>query len=284
MAQVHPHAVVDPAAELAEDVVVGPFCYVGPRVRIGPGCHLISHVAIFGPTVLGEHNTLWPQVVLGGDPQDLKYRGEPSELIIGDRNEMREGVSVHRGTLCGGGVTRIGNDNLFMSGMHIAHDCQIGSHIVIANATQLAGHVRIHDHAAIGGMTGIHHFVTIGSYSYVGGMSRIVHDVPPFMIVEGHPCRVRGVNVVGLQRRRFSETTIELLKDACRDLFRGPAGEDEPHTVGNMSQALKRWRRDHGKDPSIAMLLDFLVNCSIGVFGRHQEAFRTDHRFSNPVR
>lgn len=284
MPHIHPTAVVDAKSELADDVVVGPFCVVGPGVKIGPRTRLLSHVTVFGLTEIGEDCTVWPQSILGGEPQDLKFKGEPSVLRIGARNDIREGVTMHRGTLQAGGETVVDSDNLFMSGVHVAHDCRVGSHVVIANQTQLAGHVRIQDHVSIGGMTGIHHYVTVGQYAYVGGMSRIVHDVPPFMIAEGHPCRIRGVNVIGLQRRNFPDFTITRLKEACRQLFKGPAGDFEPDTVGNLSQAVNYLRQIMGDDPCIKVLLDFVSNTSIGIFGRYLETTRTDHRYSNPVR
>ncbi|MCC5830553.1 MAG: acyl-ACP--UDP-N-acetylglucosamine O-acyltransferase [Phycisphaeraceae bacterium] len=284
MAIVHPTSIVDPKAELAQDVWIGPFCVIGPDVRIGSKTRLLSHVTVFGPTHIGEECTIWPQAILGGEPQDLKFKGEPSVLRIGPRNDIRESVTMHRGTLQAGGETVIESDNLFMSGVHIAHDCRIGSHVVIANQTQLAGHVRVQDHVSIGGMTGLHHYVTIGQYAYVGGMSRIVHDVPPFMIAEGHPCRIRGVNVIGLQRRHFPEHTISRLKEACRKLFRGPVGDIEPDTIGNLAQAVSHLRRMMGDDPCIKVLLDFVSNTSVGVFGRYLESTRSDHRYSNPVR
>lgn len=284
MAQIHSSAVVDRGAVLGEGVAIGPLCYVGPQVRLGAGTRLISHVSILGNTTVGRENVVWPQAVIGGDPQDLKYQGELTQLTLGDHNEIREGVTIHLGTEKGGGVTRVGSANLLMAGAHIAHDCQIGDHVIVSNNVQLAGHVRVEDHANIAGMSGVHSFVTIGQYSYVGGMSRIVHDVPPFMIVEGNPCRVRGVNVIGLKRHQFDEGAIERLKDAYRTLFRGPTGDFDPDTVGNMSESLAQIEQAYRDDECVMMLLDFLRNTTVGLFGRYKESQRTDNRFSNPVK
>ncbi|MFW6032997.1 MAG: acyl-ACP--UDP-N-acetylglucosamine O-acyltransferase, partial [Phycisphaeraceae bacterium] len=270
-------SVIEPGAELADDVVVGPFCHVGPKVKIGPGTRLVSHIAIHGRTTIGSGNTIWPHTLLGGDPQDLKFAGEDSELIIGDHNDIRENVTIHRGTAVGGNVTRVGDHNLIMAYVHVGHDCLIGSHIVIANAVQLAGHILIEDHANIGGGAAVHHFVTICRYAFIGGMTRIVQDVPPFMVVEGIPARVRKVNTVLLKRHHFEDQHVAALKDAFRRLF----GNGDTHSRARQLETLER---DYPEDWCVRTLVDSLRKSGEGVYGRHREALRGDNRYSNPVR
>lgn len=281
MAQIHSSAIVEPGAELARDVVVGPFCHVGSRAKIGPGTRLISHVAVHGDTTLGASNNVWPFAVLGADPQDLKYAGEESKLVIGDHNDIRESVTIHKGTAADAGVTCVGDHNLIMAYAHIGHDCVLGNHIIITNAVQLAGHIIIEDHAAVGGATAVHHFVTIGQYAYVGGMTRVVHDVPPFMFVEGNPSRVRGINTIGLKRHGFAEETEEHLKDAWRRLFKKT---NQPNGVGDSTQGLASLEAEYADDWAVKALVEALRRSAAGVFGRYRETLRRDHRYSNPVR
>ncbi len=281
MNQIHPTAVIEPGAELEDGVSIGPFCYVGPKVKIGSGTRLIGHVTLLGRTVLGSDNTIWPQATLGGDPQDLKFEGEETALIIGDGNEIRESVTIHPGTANGGEVTRVGNDNLFMVGAHIAHDCTIGNHVVLANAVHLAGHISIQNHAVISGASGLHHFVTVGQYAFIGGMTRIVHDAPPFMILEGNPSKVRGVNTIGLARHRFPKENIDHLKDAYRRLFRNNAPDG---VVKTMAESLDHLEAAYPHDECIAMLVRFIRNSSIGMHGRYRESRRSDNRRAAPVK
>lgn len=280
---IHPTAIVEPGAEVDAQAHVGPFCYVGPKVRIGAGTRLLGHVTVMGRTSMGVGNTVWPQATLGADPQDLKYQGEPTHLMIGDNNEIRESVTIHLGTENGGGVTRIGNENLVMVGAHIAHDCSIDNHVIMGNAVHLAGHVRIHDHAVISGATGVHHYVTVGPYAFIGGMTRLVHDAPPFMIVEGNPSKVRGVNVVGLSRHRFNEESILRLKDTYRRLFRGGAGVGNGEAT-SMAGSLIQVENEYRGDECISLLVQFIRNASIGLHGRFRESVRTDQRMKNPVK
>jgi len=281
MSQIHRTAVIEPGARLAADVTVGPFCYVGPDVSIGSGTRLIAHVTIIGHTTLGNDNTVWPYATLGAEPQDLKYHGEDSVLVIGDCNAIRESVTIHVGTENGGGATRIGNDNLLMVATHIAHDCAIGNHVVIANSVHLAGHVTIEDHAVVSGATGIHHYVTLGQYAFIGGMTRIVHDAPPFMIVEGNPSTVRGINLVGLNRHKFGDETIDRLKDAYRRLFR--KGVDDGASI-TMTENLTKLEAEYSSDACISILVQFIRNSSIGLFGRYREGQRSDNRHTSAVR
>jgi UDP-N-acetylglucosamine acyltransferase len=281
MLQIHTSAVVDPSARIADDAAVGPFCHVGANVLIGGGTRLVSHVAVLDGTVLGDGNTIWPHVTLGANPQDLKYKGEHTDLLIGDRNDIRESVTIHLGTANGGGVTQIGNDNLIMVGAHIAHDCTLGNSIVLANHVQLAGHVVIGDHAVIGGASAVQSYVSIGQFAFVGGMTRVTKDVPPFMKVEGNPAVVRGVNTLGLERNQFSDADISRLKEAFRRLFRSGSEDEFP---GNLVENIASLSADYGDEDCIQSLVESLRQSMGGVHGRHLEARRRDNRHTNPAR
>lgn len=270
MAIIHPTAIVDPTAEFAESVRIGPYCVIGPLVRLAAGTALHNHVTIQSHTTLGEDNEIYPFAVLGADPQDRKYRGEEASCIIGDRNRIREHVTIHRGTRNGGGLTVIGSDNLIMVAAHIAHDCHLESHATIANQVMLAGHVRVEDGANIGGGVGVHHYVTVGTCSFVGGLARITKDVPPFMIVEGNPAEVRAVNSIALNRWAYDPAHIEAIKDAYRRLFR-----DNDLA---MHDKLTELRRDYGHVPAIGRLCDALAATANGVHGRAREATRLDDK------
>jgi len=215
---IHPTAVIDPSAVIADGVTVGPYSVVGANVNIGAGSVLKSHVVIEGYTTIGENNTFFPFSAIGQITQDLKYVGEPTALIIGDHNTFRENTTIHRGTT-EEVPTRIGDHNLFLSYSHVAHDCQVGSHCILSNNGTLGGHCEVGDHAIISGLSGAHQFCRIGEHSLVGGCTKIVQDVPPFTIVDGSPAAVRGLNLVGLQRRGFDETTRRALKRAYKKLF-----------------------------------------------------------------
>jgi UDP-N-acetylglucosamine acyltransferase len=220
MPQVHPTAQVDPRAELAEDVEVGPYALIGPQVRIGAGTRVGAHVIVTGRTRIGARNHLHPFSVIGGEPQDKKYRGEDTALEIGDRNVIREYCTIHIGTVQDGGVTRVGDDNWIMAYVHIAHDCQVGSHTVFANNAQLAGHVQVGDWVVLGGYTGVHQFVRIGAHVMTGISSVILQDVPPYTLVAGNPAKPHGINGEGLRRRGFSPEQIAALRRAYRLLYR----------------------------------------------------------------
>jgi UDP-N-acetylglucosamine acyltransferase len=260
MARVHPSALVDPGAELAEDVQVGPFSTVGPHVRIGAGTTVGSHVVITGRTTIGRGNRIFPYTSLGEIPQDKKYGGEPTELVIGDSNTIREFCSFNAGTAQGGGVTRVGSDNWIMAYVHLAHDCQVGDHTILANATQLAGHIVVGDWAIIGGMTGAHQFVRIGAHSMVGGGSSLLQDVPPFVLCRGNPAQPFGVNVEGLQRRGFGEASLAALKRAYRTVFRDGL---------TLAQAREKIEADALAEPAAAealkLLADFLAAPGRGI-------------------
>jgi len=220
MTKIHPTALVDRRAEIDSDVEIGPYSLVGKQVRIGKGCRVKSHVVIEGRTTLGEGNVLFQFASVGSVPQDLKYQGEASELIIGNHNTIREFVSLNPGTTGGGMVTRVGNGNLFMMYCHIAHDCILGSHNIIANGATLGGHVVIEDYVIVGGLVGIHQFTKIGRGAILGAGSMVSKDVPPYCNATGDRARVHGLNLEGLKRRGFGPDKIEALKKAYRIMFR----------------------------------------------------------------
>ena len=217
--KIHPGAVIDSKARIGQDVEIGPFCVIGPDVEIGDRTRLRSHVVIDGFTTIGPDCDVYPFVSLGMPPQDLKYSGEPSTLEIGARNRIRENVTMNPGTRGGGMKTTIGNDNLFMVGVHIAHDCRVGNHVVMANNATLAGHVMIGDHAVLGGLCAIHQFVRIGPHAMIGGMSGVENDVIPFGLVMGERAALSGLNLVGLERRGFERPVINGLRQAFKAVF-----------------------------------------------------------------
>lgn len=219
---IHPTAVVSDKASIGENVKIGPFCVVDEHVSIGDGCELISHVVISGHTTIGASNRIFPFATVGHEPQDLKFHGEPSEVVIGDNNTIRESVTINPGTEGGGMLTRIGNGNLLMAYAHVAHDCMVGNEVIMANNATLAGHVIVDDGAIIGGMSAIHQFLRIGRYSMIGGMSGIVKDIPPYCLTAGgYRPSLAGLNLVGLRRRGFSNECIKVLKDIYRILLQG---------------------------------------------------------------
>ena len=275
MTTIHPTAIIDPRAEIDEDVTIGPYCVIGPSVRIGAGTVLHNQVTISGMTTIGFDNEIFPYCVIGSVPQDLKYDGEQTRVIIGDRNQIREHVTIHRGTPMGGGVTRVGDDNLFMVGVHIAHDCIVHGHTILANNVMLAGHVVVHSGAGIGGGAGIHHFATVGRLSFVGAMGRISKDVPPFMIVEGNPPAVRSLNTIGLMRRGFPERTMDALKDAYKTLYRSNL---------TMKEAMAELESRYPHIPEVRELCGAIRRSGEGAFGRFRETLRQDNKFRTHAR
>jgi UDP-N-acetylglucosamine acyltransferase len=251
---IHPTAVVDPKAAVGEGVEIGPYSVIGPHVVIGKGTRVSAHVVITGRTTLGEENRIFPFASIGSPPQDMKYKGEESQLVIGDRNIIREFASLNPGTGHGGMVTQVGSDNLFMNYSHVAHDCRIGSHVVLANGVALAGHVGIEDHVIVGGLVAIHQYVCIGEVAILGGGSMVSMDVPPYCMVAGDRARLRGLNLVGLRRQHFSEAEIARLKQAYRILFRQGlrteaaierVNQELPaiRTIGHLIEFIRRSRR-----------------------------------------
>ncbi len=219
-AAIHPTAQIDPGARLGEGAEVGAFSVIGPEVSVGPDCVIGPHAVLEGPTTIGARCRVLPFACIGTPPQDLKYRGERTTLEIGDDNIFREGVTVHRGTSGGGGVTRVGSRNLLMAQTHVAHDCQVGSDVIFANAATLAGHVTVEDCATIGAFSGVHQFCRVGEQAYVGGYSVITQDALPYVLTVGNRARSFGINVIGLERRKVPPQTIQALKQAYRILFR----------------------------------------------------------------
>lgn len=219
MTEIHPTAIVETGAELGDDVHVGPFSVVGADCRIGHGSRLESHVVVAGRTTLGAGCRVFPYACLGHRPQDLKYRGEESELLIGSNNQIREHVTMHPGTAHGGGVTRIGDDGLFMVGVHIAHDCQIGNGVIMANNATLAGHVTLNDFAFLGGLSAVHQFVRIGTQAMIGGLAGVENDVIPYGMVLGNRAYLNGLNIIGMKRRGVDRDEIQNLRNAYRCLF-----------------------------------------------------------------
>jgi UDP-N-acetylglucosamine acyltransferase len=259
-------ACIDPRAELADDVEVGPYCVIGPDVKIGRGTRLIAHACIDGQTSLGEGNVVHPFTVIGGEPQDVSFRGTLTRVEIGDHNVIREGVTIHRASEKEQGVTRIGSNNLLMVNVHVAHDCVLDDKVVIANNSILGGHGHVESFVTISGGVGIHPFVTVGSYSYVGALSRIYHDVPRFMIVDGNPSKVRCINVVGLRRHGIGAEAIAGLHEAHRLIYRARM------TVSHASEILE----SHGHlCPEVRSLLEFVETQHLGKHGRARERWRT---------
>lgn len=265
--KIHPTAVIAPGAEIGNDVEIGPYCVVGPRVVIGDRTRIGPQVVIDGVTRIGKDNVIMGQANLGGPPQDLSYKNEPTELEIGERNTIREFVTINRGTVKGGGRTKVGNDCLLMACCHVAHDCDLADRIIMGNNVLLAGHVKVERSANISGGAAAHHFVTIGCFCYVGGMTRMVQDVPPFIILEGHPSRVRGVNVIGMQRGGFAPEEVERLRGAFRRIWR--SGNPRKRTL----QELKREMQ--GSD-ALAHLVQSLENTEAGNKGRYREVLRPE--------
>ncbi len=277
MSEIHPTAVVDPKARLGRDVRIGPLCYVGPEVVLGDGCVLHPHATVLGPATFGANNEIYPQCALGAAPQDLKYKGGPTALVVGDHNVFRENVTVHRGTEVdrrSEGRTRVGSHNLLMVGVHVAHDADLGDHIILANQVQIAGHVRIEDCVTVGGASAMHHFVTVGRNAFVGGMTRITHDVPPYMKVQGYDQEVRGTNVEGMRRWHIPERSITAVKDAFRLLY-ARRGENSP---GRTVAALREIENNGLiRDEHVRYLAEFLRRkLTVGVFGRVREYDRSD--------
>jgi len=254
---IHPTAVVHPKAELGDNVVIGPFCVVGEHVKIGRGTHLISHVYVEGHSRIGQRCRLFPYASVGAPPQHLQYHDEPTQVNIGDDNILREYVTVNRATAFGGGVTRIGNHNFLMAYVHIAHDCEIGDNVVMANAATLAGHISIGNYAVIGGLVGIHQYVRIGDYAMLGGCSALGRDIPPFMrSAGGYRAKMFGLNSIALRRHGFSVDRIQTLRQAYDLLFR------QGH---RLHEAVKLARTQYQESPDVLKLLTFIESSRRGI-------------------
>ncbi len=254
--EIHPTAIVEPKAEIDDGVIIGAYCIIGEGVRIKRGSKLISNVVIEGNTEIGENCTIYPFTSIGLPPQDLKYKGEKTGLIIGNNNIIREYITIHRASVGGDGLTTIGDNNFLMAYVHIAHDCKIGSHIIMANAATLGGHVVIEDYAVVGGLTAIHQFTRIGAYSMVGGFSGVGQDIPPYMIASGARAKLFGLNTIGLKRYGFSDAIINELKKAYKILFR------EKRTL---KDAMKKIQEDLPYTDEIKHLIEFIQKNKRGI-------------------
>lgn len=268
--KVHPMAYVEPGAQLADGVEVGPFCVVGPHVRIGAGTKLLNNVTILGHTTIGRDNLIFPNAVLGAQPQDKKFAGEPTRLEIGDNNQIRENVTIHLGTGKGGGLTKVGNNNLIMVNAHLGHDVIVADNCVISNNVMLAGHVHLGNNVVLSGAVGIHHFVTVGDFVYAAGQCQITHDVPPFVKVDGSD-RIRCVNSVGLRRNGFTNDDVSAIEAIVYKLFldrdRAP-----------MNATLRAFRggelSELASNPHVNRVVEFLERRNLGRHGRYLEAQR----------
>ena len=257
---IHPTAIVDPGAQIDSSVSVGPYTVIGPHVRIGAGTTVGPHAVIEGHTTIGRDNRIFQFGSIGAIPQDKKYAGEPGELVIGDRNTIREFTTFNIGSPGGGGVTRVGNDNWIMAYTHIAHDCVVGNHTTLANNATLAGHVELGDWVTVGGLTGIHQFVKVGAHAMVGFASAVSQDVPPFMLVDGNPLAVRGYNLVGLRRRDFSAARLAAVKQMHKLLYREGRTLEQARAA---IEALAAGTPEAAQD--VAMMSGFLAAATRGI-------------------
>ncbi|MCE3273394.1 MAG: acyl-(acyl-carrier-protein)--UDP-N-acetylglucosamine O-acyltransferase [Ramlibacter sp.] len=260
MAKIHPTAIVDPGAQLDASVTVGPYTLVGPHVKIGAGTTVASHVVIEGHTTIGRDNRIFQFSSIGAANQDKKYQGEPTELVIGDRNTIREFATLQVGTVQDKARTTIGNDNWLMAYVHVAHDCIVGSNVTMANNATLGGHVEVGDWVTVGGLTGIHQFVKVGAHAMLGFQSAISQDVPPFMLVDGNPLAVRGFNAVGLKRRDFSAERIAAVKQMHKLLYReGRTLESARSAIEALAQSMPQAAGE------VALMVSFLAGATRGI-------------------
>ena len=254
---VHPTAIIDPLAKIHPSCKIGPYCVIGPQVQLGEGCHLVSHVTMEGPSKIGADNGFFPFSSIGLAPQDITYAGEPTQLEIGDHNQIREFVTINRGTVKGGGVTRVGNHNLIMAYTHVAHDCVVGDRVILANAATLGGHVTVEDWAVVGAMCPVHQYVRIGAHSYIGGGTTITKDVLPFSkTVAARDTHAYGLNTLGLERRGFSKERIRKIHHAYKVLLASKL---------NTSQALKMLKAEADGGEDVEMLIRFIESSERGV-------------------
>jgi len=253
---IHPTAVVDSRAKLAAGVRVGPYTVIDGEVEVGEATSIGAHCVVTGATTIGRDNRIFHFCSIGEANQDKKYAGEPTRLAIGDRNTIREYCSLHRGTVQGGGVTTVGNDNWIMAYCHIAHDCHVGDHTVFANNATLAGHVTIGDHAVLGGFTGVHQFVKIGAHVMAGVSSVVLQDIPPYVTVAGHPCAPHGINAEGLKRRGFTPEALLALKRAYKTLYKSGL---------TLAQAKAELERQAGEAPEVRPIVEFLSTSTRGI-------------------
>ena len=256
MVRVHPTALVEAGAELAEGVSIGPFALVGPEVRVGPGTSIGSHTVLEGRMAIGAECRIGSHVVIGAPPQDVKYRGEPTQVVIGDRCLVREFATIHRASIGGSGITSIGPECFIMAYAHVAHDCQVGEQVIMANQAALAGHVQIGSFVVIGGMTGIHQFVRVGEHAFLGACSAVLQDIPPFVKVQGNRAKPYGLNVVGLRRHGFSAEAIRALKEAYHLVFISGL---------NTSQSLDQLEQGFRGSPEVQRFVEFIKRSQRGI-------------------
>ncbi len=253
---IDPRAVVHETAKLGQDVFIGPFCVVGAGVSIGDRCRLESHVSVDGPTARGPDNVISPMASVGGPPQDLKYDGEPTRLVIGSGNKIREFVTISRGTVGGGDVTTVGDDNLFMTQAHVAHDCIVGNRIVFANGATLAGHVEVGDDSTVGAYSGVHQYCRVARHAFIGGYSVVTQDALPYVLTVGNRAKSFGLNSIGLKRKGFSRETIDAIKSCYTRLFRSNS---------RLQDALKEVEAERGDVPEVRYFLEFVRTSKRGV-------------------
>ena len=253
---IHPTAIIHPSAQLEAGVSVGPYSVIGEQVRIGAGSQVGAHVVIERWTEIGRDNQIFQFASVGAGPQDLKYRGEETWLKIGDRNRIREFATLHRGTTDGGGLTTVGSDNLFMAYAHVAHDCRVHNRVVMANAATLAGHVEVEDNAILGGLVAVHQFCRVGCHTMISGGAMIAQDIPPYTIAQGDRAKTIGINLIGLKRRGFPETTTRAIKNAYRLMFRSGL---------RLEEALERIDREYGEIAEVRHFAAFIKQSQRGI-------------------
>ncbi|BCV41686.1 acyl-ACP--UDP-N-acetylglucosamine O-acyltransferase [Shewanella algae] len=249
-------AFVHPEAKIGKNVTIGPWSYIGADVEIGDDCWISSHVVIKGPSIIGKGNRIFQFASVGEDCQDKKYAGEPTRLIMGDNNIIRESVTIHRGTVQDNSETRIGSNNLFMAYVHIAHDCVVGDNVIMANNASIAGHCHVGDWAILGGMTGVHQFVHIGAHAFTAGCSLVLQDVPPFVMASGQAAIPRGLNMEGMKRRGFAKETQQALRRAYRTLYRSSL---------TLEEAVAAMADDAAKEPQVQAFVDFVTSSNRGI-------------------
>lgn len=254
--KIHPTAVISPDATLADGVEVGPYSIIGPDVHVGKNTQIGPHVVIESQTDIGEDNRIAQFASIGGPPQDLKYRGEKTRVVIGNRNTVKEYVTINRSTTADIGVTIIGDDNLLMAYCHVAHNCKLGNHVIMSNAVNLGGHIHVEDYAIIGGMTGVHQFTRIGAHCIIGGASAVNKDIPPFVTASGNFAKLYGLNIIGLKRRGFPDETIAALKEAYRIVFRSKL---------LLAAAIRKVEQEVADLPEVAHFLDFIRKSERGI-------------------
>ncbi len=253
---IHPTAIIDRHAELDTTVSVGPYAVIGPKVKIGPGTVIGPHAVIEGDTRIGAENRIFQFAALGAIPQDLKYAGEETKLVLGDRNQVREFATLHLGTAAGGGVTSVGNANLFMACSHVAHDCRVGDGVILANSAALAGHVQVADHAVLGGLSAVHQFTRIGIHAFISGGAMVTMDIPPYCTAQGDRAQLAGVNTIGLTRHGFSAEAVARVRAAYKILFRSRLG---------LREALAQVRAEFAGHGEIDALVDFIEGSARGI-------------------